>query len=109
MDVEKVEKSEAEWRKQLTPEQFEIARQAGTERPGTGKYANNHADGMYKLWVAPMGLRHRAHDLDLHEGGKMPLANNGWREELDDVRTRQAFLNANQEYLAALRARWLSV
>ncbi len=68
-----------------------------------------YADGMYKLWVAPMGLRHRAHDLDLHEGGKMPLANNGWREELDDVRTRQAFLNVNQEYLAALRARWLSV
>jgi NAD+ synthetase len=63
-----------------------------------------YAEGMYKLWVSPMGLRHRAHDLDLHEGGKMPLANNGWKEELDDVRARQAFLNANPEYLAALRA-----
>src|SRR5271155_481628 len=47
VDVEKVEKPEAEWKKQLTPEQFEIARQAGTERPGSGKYANNHADGLY--------------------------------------------------------------
>jgi peptide-methionine (R)-S-oxide reductase len=47
MDLEKVEKSEAEWKKQLTPEQFEITRQAGTERPGSGKYANNHADGLY--------------------------------------------------------------
>jgi peptide-methionine (R)-S-oxide reductase len=45
--VEKVEKPEAEWKKQLSAQQFEIARQAGTERPGTGKYANNHADGLY--------------------------------------------------------------
>lgn len=47
VEVEKVEKSESEWRKQLTPQQFEITRQAGTEYPGTGKYANTHADGLY--------------------------------------------------------------
>jgi peptide-methionine (R)-S-oxide reductase len=47
VDAEKVEKSAAEWKKQLTSEQFEIARQAGTERPGTGKYAYNHAEGLY--------------------------------------------------------------
>jgi peptide-methionine (R)-S-oxide reductase len=46
-EVEKIEKSDAEWRKQLTPEQFAVARQAGTEAPGTGKYAYNHADGLY--------------------------------------------------------------
>jgi peptide-methionine (R)-S-oxide reductase len=45
--VEKVEKSLADWKKQLTPEQFAIAREAGTEPPGTGKYANNHDDGLY--------------------------------------------------------------
>jgi len=45
--VEKVEKTVAEWKKQLTPEQFAIARQAGTERAGTGKYADHHADGLY--------------------------------------------------------------
>jgi peptide-methionine (R)-S-oxide reductase len=48
VDAEKVEKSAAEWKKQLTPEQFEIARQAGTERPGSGKYAYNHEDGLYR-------------------------------------------------------------
>jgi peptide-methionine (R)-S-oxide reductase len=47
VEVEKVEKPDAEWRKQLSPEQYEITRQAGTEPPGTGKYANNHADGLY--------------------------------------------------------------
>jgi len=47
VEVEKVEKPLAEWKKQLTPEQFAIARQAGTERAGSGKYASNHDDGLY--------------------------------------------------------------
>jgi peptide-methionine (R)-S-oxide reductase len=47
VEAEKIEKPLAEWKKQLDPEQFEVTRQAGTERPGTGKYANNHADGLY--------------------------------------------------------------
>jgi len=47
VEVAKVSKSAAEWKAQLTPDQFNITRQAGTEYPGTGKYANNHADGLY--------------------------------------------------------------
>jgi peptide-methionine (R)-S-oxide reductase len=46
-EVEKVEKSLGDWKSQLTPEQFYITRQAGTEFPGTGKYVKNHADGLY--------------------------------------------------------------
>ncbi|HEX4124134.1 MAG TPA: peptide-methionine (R)-S-oxide reductase MsrB [Tepidisphaeraceae bacterium] len=41
------EKSEADWRKTLTPEQFQIARQAGTERAFTGKYWNTKTPGAY--------------------------------------------------------------
>lgn len=46
-EVEKVVKSDEEWRKQLTPEQFEVARRKGTERAFTGKYAESHGDGIY--------------------------------------------------------------
>ncbi|MEB2847109.1 peptide-methionine (R)-S-oxide reductase MsrB [Rhizobiales bacterium RZME27] len=44
----KVEKSEAEWREQLTPEQYYILRQAGTERPFTGPYWDSKEKGLYR-------------------------------------------------------------
>jgi peptide-methionine (R)-S-oxide reductase len=45
--TKKVEKSEAEWRAELTPEQYYVLRQKGTERAFTGALYNNHTDGLY--------------------------------------------------------------
>jgi len=44
---DKIEKSDAEWRDQLTPEQYQILRQKGTERAFTGKFWNTKTPGTY--------------------------------------------------------------
>lgn len=44
----KVHKSDAEWRAQLAPEQYEIVRRKGTERAFTGKYWDSHEPGTYR-------------------------------------------------------------
>lgn len=45
--TDKVEKTDAEWKKILNPEQYDVLRKKGTERPFTGKYWNSHEKGKY--------------------------------------------------------------
>jgi peptide-methionine (R)-S-oxide reductase len=45
--TDKMELSESEWRERLSPEQYHILREAGTERAFTGKYEKNKAEGQY--------------------------------------------------------------
>ena len=45
--MEKIHKTDAEWRAMLTAEQFKVAREHGTERAFTGVYADHHAKGTY--------------------------------------------------------------
>ena len=44
----KIAKTDEQWRQELTPEQYETLRRAGTERPFTGKYWDAHDDGTYR-------------------------------------------------------------
>src|SRR5918911_5595763 len=44
----RIEKTDAQWREELTPEQYEVLRRKGTERAFTGKYAFTKDDGMYR-------------------------------------------------------------
>jgi len=46
--MEKVQKSDAEWRAELTPEQYEVLRKQGTERAFTGTYWDEKSDGVYR-------------------------------------------------------------
>jgi methionine-R-sulfoxide reductase len=47
-EAKKIEKTDEEWREQLSPEEYEITRRGGTERPFTGRYWDNHDQGMYR-------------------------------------------------------------
>jgi peptide-methionine (R)-S-oxide reductase len=45
---QKVKKSESEWRQELTPEQYHVLREKGTERPFTGEYWDTQTPGLYR-------------------------------------------------------------
>ena len=48
VEVDRIEKSDAQWREQLSPASYEVTRREGTERPFSGEYDRNHASGLYR-------------------------------------------------------------
>jgi len=68
MPVEKVEKSEEKWRRELTPEQYYVMRQKGTERAFTGRYYNTKEPGVYLCAACGQQLFSSTHKYDSGTG-----------------------------------------
>jgi peptide-methionine (R)-S-oxide reductase len=64
----KVEKSEAEWQKELTPKQFAVTRRKGTEPAFSGAYWNHHEAGVYRCVCCGAELFASQHKFDSRSG-----------------------------------------
>lgn len=64
----KVERSDAEWQQQLSPESYRVTRQAGTERPFTGEYNDCKEDGIYRCICCGQALFDASHKFDSGSG-----------------------------------------
>jgi peptide-methionine (R)-S-oxide reductase len=66
--MEKVKKSEEEWRAELTPEEYHVLREAGTERPFTGEYTDTKTVGVYRCRACGGELFRSATKFESHCG-----------------------------------------
>ena len=65
---DKIQKSEKEWKEQLSPEQFEVTRKKGTERAFSGKYNHHKEKGVYRCTGCGAELFHSDHKYDSGSG-----------------------------------------
>ena len=63
-----IEKPDAQWRQELSPEEYHVLRQAGTERPYTGEYWDTHTKGVYKCRACGTELFTSNEKFDSHCG-----------------------------------------
>lgn len=82
----KVNKTETEWRQQLTPEQYRVCREKGTEVPFTGEYWNSHEPGTYQCVCCGAELFDSDSKFDAHCGWpSFSKSNDGAIEENVDL------------------------
>lgn len=84
--VQNVSKTEAEWREQLSPEEYAVLREAGTERPWSGEYVDTKTTGVYRCRACGAELFRSDTKFDSHCGWPSffsPLAGDRIREIQD--------------------------
>ena len=86
---EKVIKTDEEWKKELTPEQYEVARREGTERAFTGKYWDNHDPGLYRCVCC---------GADLFDSGTKFDSGTGWPSFWAPVSEENVEMRADDKY-----------
>jgi peptide-methionine (R)-S-oxide reductase len=91
----KVEKSDAEWRESLTPEQYEVLRRSGTERAFTGEYWNAKEDGVYRC--AGCGAELFSSDTKFDSGTGWPSFTDPLVAEAVETRTDRSLLMKRTE------------
>ena len=84
-----IAKTDEEWRAQLTPEQYEILRRKGTERPFTGEYVNEKADGTYRC--AACGA-------ELFSSGTKFESGTGWPSFTEPVNRENVILEEDRSH-----------
>ena len=84
-----VEKTDEQWRAELTPEQYEVLRKKGTERPFTGKYVDNKTDGTYVC--AGCGA-------ELFSSGTKFESGTGWPSFTDPMNTANVELHEDRSH-----------
>ncbi len=87
--MDKIEKTEEEWKKDLTPEQYAVLRERGTEPAFTGQYVDNHDEGVYKC--AACGQQ-------LFESGTKFDSGSGWPSFTDPMNLEHVELRDDSDH-----------
>jgi peptide-methionine (R)-S-oxide reductase len=91
----KITKSDAEWRAELTPEQYHVLREKGTERPFSGALWNDHRTGMYRC--AACGSALFSSDTKFESGTGWPSFYQPTADEAVDTETDRSFFMTRTE------------
>jgi peptide-methionine (R)-S-oxide reductase len=97
--IEKVVKSDEEWRRELDPAQYDVLRHAATERPFTGRYVHEKGDGIYRC--AGCGAELFSSDTKYDSGSGWPSFTDPMLAEAVELRTDRSHGMVRTEVVCA--------